>query len=60
MVVSGFGSEQAFLDFMIPLHPIGTVGQPDDVANAVVWLCSDEAKFVTGATLNVDGGSTAD
>jgi NAD(P)-dependent dehydrogenase (short-subunit alcohol dehydrogenase family) len=41
------------------LHPIGRIGQPEEVAEAVVWLCSDKASFVTGHTLMVDGGFTA-
>src|SRR5262245_40205557 len=40
-------------------HPIGRIGRPEEVANAVIWLCSDEASFVTGHTLLVDGGYTA-
>lgn len=40
-------------------HPIGHVGEPDDVAWGVVYLASDEAKFVTGAELVIDGGYTA-
>jgi NAD(P)-dependent dehydrogenase (short-subunit alcohol dehydrogenase family) len=36
--------------------PMGRIGQPDEIADAVVWLLSDEAKFVTGHTLPVDGG----
>lgn len=40
-------------------HPIGHMGEPDDIAWAVVFLASDEAKFVTGAELVVDGGYTA-
>jgi NAD(P)-dependent dehydrogenase (short-subunit alcohol dehydrogenase family) len=39
--------------------PTGTVGDPDDVAWAAVYLCSDEAKFVTGAELYIDGGISA-
>lgn len=39
--------------------PLGQVGEPDDVAWAAVYLCSDEAKFVTGAELYVDGGISA-
>ena len=40
------------------LHPLGHMGEPDDIAWAVVYLASDEAKFVTGAELVVDGGYT--
>jgi len=40
-------------------HPIGHMGEPDDIAWAVVWLGSDEAKFVTGAEIVIDGGYTA-
>lgn len=39
--------------------PIGRLGQPDDVAAAVLWLCSDAASFVTGHALVVDGGELA-
>ncbi len=41
------------------LHPLGNMGEPDDIAWAVVYLASDEAKFVTGTELLVDGGYTA-
>ena len=44
------------LDQMVARTPMGRVGQPRDVANAYVWLASDEASFVHGATLCVDGG----
>jgi NAD(P)-dependent dehydrogenase (short-subunit alcohol dehydrogenase family) len=39
--------------------PLGRIGEPDDVAYAAVYLCSDEAKFVTGAELAIDGGISA-
>lgn len=40
-------------------HPIGRLGTPREVADAIVWLASDEASFITGHTLLVDGGYTA-
>jgi len=41
---------------LIALHPIGRIGTADEVANAVLWLCSDDASFVIGHSLSVDGG----
>jgi NAD(P)-dependent dehydrogenase (short-subunit alcohol dehydrogenase family) len=40
-------------------HPLGRMRLPDEIAAAVVWLCSDAASFVTGHTLTVDGGYVA-
>ena len=39
--------------------PIRRVGQPDEVARVVVWLCSDRASYITGATIPIDGGKLA-
>ena len=43
----------------VSVNPIGRAGRPAEVAAAVVWLAGDEAGFVTGAVLRVDGGATA-
>jgi len=47
---------QNILDSMAAKTPLATLGEPDDVANAYVWLASDAAKFIHGAVLSVDGG----
>ena len=45
--------------YVINMQPMGRMGQPEEVAQAVVWLCSDAASFVTGHALPVDGGLIA-
>lgn len=49
----------AFKDHLDSLHPIGHVGEPDDIAWGIVYLASDESKFITGSELVIDGGYTA-
>ncbi|AFY33395.1 SDR family oxidoreductase [Calothrix sp. PCC 7507] len=56
MVDRAFGDEGKAQ--MAAAHPIGRIGRVEEVAEAVVWLCSDAASFVTGQSLAVDGGYT--
>lgn len=46
-------------EVLIAAHPIGRMGAPDEVSNAVAWLCSKQASFVTGVSLPIDGGYLA-
>jgi NAD(P)-dependent dehydrogenase (short-subunit alcohol dehydrogenase family) len=52
------GSDEA-VESMGAMAPIGRIGESDEIAEAVVWLCSDAASFVTGHALAVDGGVLA-
>ncbi|MEM7762098.1 MAG: SDR family oxidoreductase [Cyanobacteria bacterium P01_A01_bin.40] len=51
--------DSATLEYIKSLHPIGRLAKPEEIANTVVWLCSDEASFVLGQAIAVDGGFTA-
>jgi len=53
------GDVEAARRDLVALHPIGHLGEPDDVAYAVLYLASDESKFATGSELVIDGGYTA-
>ena len=55
---SGAGVE-TFREDLASRHPVGRVGDPEDIAWGVVYLVSDESKFVTGSELVIDGGYTA-
>ena len=52
------GTRQA-LEGMGKVTPIGRLAQPAEIAEAIVWLCSDAASFVTGHAMAVDGGVLA-
>lgn len=55
----GTSSKEALENYISTFVPLGRMGTPIEVAEAVVWLCSEAASFVTGATLAVDGGYLA-
>jgi NAD(P)-dependent dehydrogenase (short-subunit alcohol dehydrogenase family) len=50
------GDDHQLLETITSMHPIGRIAQSEEIANAVVWLLSDEASFILGHTLLVDGG----
>jgi NAD(P)-dependent dehydrogenase (short-subunit alcohol dehydrogenase family) len=45
--------------YVSAMHPMARMGKPDEIANGIVWLLSDQASFVTGHILNIDGGFQA-
>lgn len=53
------GGKMTSRQMMDGLHPMGRIGTPDEVAGLIVWLCSAEAGFMTGAVVPVDGGFVA-
>jgi NAD(P)-dependent dehydrogenase (short-subunit alcohol dehydrogenase family) len=48
-----------FFNQLAGMHPIGRLGRPEEIAEAVLWLCSDKSSFVAGLSLTADGGWTA-
>jgi len=52
-------AEPAGAERSAAIHPLGRIGEPAEVAAAILFLCSDKASFVSGAILSVDGGYTA-
>lgn len=59
-MVAGLTQEdEAARKRLVDLHPIGHLGEPDDIAYGILYLASDESKFVTGSELVIDGGYTA-
>lgn len=53
-----YGTIEAVRRALVPAHPIGRLGRPEEIANGALFLASDEASFMTGADLVIDGGYT--
>jgi NAD(P)-dependent dehydrogenase (short-subunit alcohol dehydrogenase family) len=59
MVAEMLAKEPDAMEEILKQQPIGRLGRPEEIASAVLWLCSPEASFVIGHALAVDGGFTA-
>lgn len=58
-MITGLEEDPAINAILVGAHPIGRLGQPEEVAELVLWLSSDKASFVTGSYYPVDGGYLA-
>jgi NAD(P)-dependent dehydrogenase (short-subunit alcohol dehydrogenase family) len=56
---AGITTDEEMKASVVNLHPMGRLGRPEEVADVVLWLASNESTFVTGHTLLVDGGYTS-
>jgi NAD(P)-dependent dehydrogenase (short-subunit alcohol dehydrogenase family) len=59
MVEAGLRANPQFEARILDHEPVGRLGTPEEIAEAVVWLCSDAASFVTGHSMVIDGGLTS-
>jgi NAD(P)-dependent dehydrogenase (short-subunit alcohol dehydrogenase family) len=59
MLERAFKMMEGFAEAAVASEPVGRLGQPGEIAEAVVWLCSDAASFITGVPMAVDGGLVA-
>jgi len=59
MVEAGMQANPQLEARILDHEPVGRLGRPEEVAEAVVWLCSDAASFVTGHSMTIDGGLTS-
>ena len=55
-MLDGFEDKEAAREMFKSFHPMGRLGQPDEIAHAVLFLCDDNVGFMTGTMLSVDGG----
>jgi NAD(P)-dependent dehydrogenase (short-subunit alcohol dehydrogenase family) len=58
-MISVLEQDPSVMQQIVAMHPIGRLGEPDEVAELVIWLSSDKASFVTGAYYPIDGGFLA-
>jgi NAD(P)-dependent dehydrogenase (short-subunit alcohol dehydrogenase family) len=58
-MIEGILSDPGAEERVVSRHPMHRLGTPEEIAEAVVWLCSDAASFVTGHAMTVDGGYVA-
>ncbi len=59
MVDALIGGDKELEAMIVGVHPMGRVASPEEIAQTAVWLCSNEASFITGVALAVDGGLVA-
>jgi NAD(P)-dependent dehydrogenase (short-subunit alcohol dehydrogenase family) len=58
-MTAGLRVDPVWAESVLKRYPLGRFGQPEEIAAAILYLASDEAAFVTGVALPVDGGYTA-
>jgi len=58
-MISALEEQKETYNMLVSLHPIGRLGRAEEVADAVMWLCSEKASFVVGSYVEVDGGYLA-
>jgi len=57
-MIGRLGTSDEVTKYLNSLHPVGRIGKPEEVADAVIWLSSEKSSFITGQTILVDGGYT--